>query len=153
MIPFIWTIVTFFTIVPFCQTIKMNAGPDIPAQLFVIGFVFFNFQFTWIQTWFFRTPLFEKSSSSKSFREGGRILRLGGQKKICGARLFSSENPWFFGHVWLFPPKNPRIFPQTRLFPHKWTFEARQGKILGGPWPPWPPPLPPSLAQICCRRA
>ena len=40
------------------------------------------------------------------YREGGRILRLGGPKKFSGARLFSPENPRRFSHARLFSPKN-----------------------------------------------
>ena len=101
------------------------------------------------------------SKKLKVFREGGRILRLGGPKIFFPGRGFSPLRILeFFFLLRLFPPKNPRIFFKAWLFLQilkflgnlslettiqgwvrvinylSWTLEARQGKNIGGPWPP-----------------
>ena len=87
-------------------------------------------------------------------REGGRILRLGGPKKIFQARLFFLENPRIFLQVRLFFPQESLNFFQGEAFlliKHQICPRiSRRGINIGGAMAPLAPPLPPSL--IICRK-
>ena len=66
----------------------------------------------------------------------------GGQKKISGGGFFSLKILDFFGSRGFSPQQILKFFPKRAFFPHKRTFEARQGKILGGYGPPPSTALP-----------
>ena len=93
------------------------------------------------QNWRFIVPLeIYEFFLYKYFREVGRILRLGGPKKIFfEARLFSLANlPQNLVYKLSFWNRGPCNY-------FCWTFEARHGQNIGGAMAPLAPPLSSSL--------